>query len=106
MTGAFGGITTTAGGRNAATEAGVTNFGAGGSAAGLVGGGTGFAEAAEVCSCASIDGAVFTGVAAGGFARGRAGGCSTAPFCWIARNTSPGREMWERSILVLISSST
>jgi hypothetical protein len=99
-------MTTTAGGRKAATEAGVTNFGAGGSTAGL-GGGTGFAGVAEASSCASIEGAVLTGVAAGGFAKGRAGGCSTAPFCCVmARNTSPGREMWERSILVLISSST
>ena len=48
-TGAFGGITTTAGGRRAATEAGVTNLGAGGSgAAGL--GGTGLGGAGATSS--------------------------------------------------------
>jgi hypothetical protein len=38
--------------------------------------------------------------------RGRAAGCSAPPFCCVmARSTSPGREICERSILVLISSS-
>ena len=45
------------------------------------------------------------GVAAGGLTTGRAAGCSTASFCCvIARSTSPGSEIWERSILVLMSS--
>jgi len=36
----------------------------------------------------------------------RVGGVATAPFCCVmALSTSPGREMFERSILVLISSS-
>ena len=104
VTGAFGGITTTAGGRIAATEAGVTSFGAGGSATGL--GGKGLTGAAGAASLASIGGAAMTGLAAGGFAIGRVAGCSAASFCCVmARNTSPGREICDRSILVLISSS-
>jgi len=104
-TGALGGITTTDGGRYvAATEAGVTILGAGGagaSVAGLGGIAFGAAGAIGVSAFASI-----AGVAVGGRTTGRAAGCSAAPFCWvIARSTSPGREMCERSILVLISSS-
>jgi hypothetical protein len=69
-------------------------------------GGKGFAGATGASVFASTDGAVFTGVAIGGFAMGRVGGCSAASFCCVmARNTSPGREICERSILVLISSS-
>jgi hypothetical protein len=46
------------------------------------------------------------GAVAGGFAAGREAGGSGVPFCCVmARSTSPGREMCERSILVLISSS-
>ncbi len=89
----------------AATDAGVTIRGAGGagagaSAAGLAGifGATG---ATGVSAFASTAGGVI-----GGLAGGRAAGCSATPFCWvIARSTSPGREICERSILVLISSS-
>lgn len=105
VTGAFGGITTTEGGRSAATEAGVTNLGAGGS------GGAGLAGAADTgaSAFASIDGAATGGFAtgaAGGLLTGRATGCSVASFCCvIARSTSPGREIWERSIFVFISSS-
>jgi hypothetical protein len=105
VTGALGGITTTVGGRYvAATEAGVTIFGAGGTGASLAGlGGTAFGVARAAGA------SVFTsaaGVATGGLTAGRGEGCSVAPFCWvIARSTSPGREIWERSILVLISSS-
>jgi hypothetical protein len=104
-TGAFGGITTTEGGRSAATEAGVTIFGAGASVGGL--GGAAFADAAGVSALASSDGAevVAAGFAAGGRAIVRAAG-SAVSFCWVmARSTSPGREMCDRSILVLISSS-
>src|SRR5208283_4566327 len=46
------------------------------------------------------------GGVAGGLTTGRAAGCSAAPFCCVmARSTSPGREIFDRSILVLISSS-
>ncbi len=105
-TGTLGGITTTDGGRYvAATDAGVTIRGAGGagvgaSAAGLAGifGATGATEASAFASTA--------GGVTGGRTAGRAAGCSATPFCCvIARSTSPGREICERSILVLISSS-
>jgi len=108
VAGTFGGITTTAGGRYvAATEAGVTILGAGGAtgAGGSLAGGAGIALAVAAGAGASVltSGA---GVTAGLIA-GRATGCSTvAPFCCvIARSTSPGREICERSIFVLISSS-
>ena len=103
----LGGITTTEGGRYvAATEAGVTilgageaGVGAGAFAAGL--GGTAFGNTGAAGAFASPD-----GVVTGGLAAGRATGCSVASFCWVmARSTSPGREICERSILVLISSS-
>jgi len=101
--GIFGGMTTTAGGRCAATVAGVTSLGAGGSI-GL--GAAGLAATTGASSLASIDGAATGGFAAGGFATGRITGRSAASLCCvIARSTSPGREICERSILVLISSS-
>jgi hypothetical protein len=96
--GIFGGITTTDGGRMAATDAGVTSLGAGCSI-GL--GAAGLAVAAGASSFASMDGA-----ATGGFATGRVAGRSAASLCCvIARSTSPGRDICDRSILVLISSS-
>jgi hypothetical protein len=98
-TGTFGGITTTDGGRIAATDAGVTSFGAGASTAGL--GAAGLAVRVGASSFASMEGA-----ATGGFATGRVAGRSAASLCWVmARSTSPGREILDRSILVLISSS-
>jgi hypothetical protein len=106
VTGAFGGITTTDGGRYvAATEAGVTILGAGGVAGTSVAGfgATAFGGAGTIgaSAFASTD-----GVAVGGLIAGRAAGCSVAPFCCVmARSTSPGREICERSILVLKSSS-
>ena len=105
VTGTLGGITTTAGGRcAAATEAGVTSLvGVGASLAGLDGAAFGFAGATGAPSFASTAGVVF---GTGGLTAGRAAGRSTAPFCCvIARSTSPGREICERSIVVLISSS-
>src|ERR1700687_51145 len=93
-TGILGGITTTVGGRYpAATEAGVTILGAAGAGASTAGlGGIAFASTA--------------GFSTGGLTTGRATGCSAAPFCCVmARSTSPGREIFDRSILVLISSS-
>ncbi len=47
-------------------------------------------------------GACVTGGAAG---RAITGGAAASFFCVIARNTSPGREMFDKSIFVLISSS-
>jgi hypothetical protein len=109
-TGLFGGITTTDGGRYvAATEAGVTILGAGGagggvSIAGLGGIALGTDGDAETAGTSGLGSA--TGVVMGGLGAGRAVGCSAAPFCCVmARSTSPGREICERSILVLISSS-
>ena len=102
VTGTLGGITTTDGGRYvAATEAGVTILGAGGAGASLADlGGIAFGAA----GAAGTSGFAST---TGGLAVGRATGCSAAPFCCvIARNTSPGREIFERSILVLMPSSS
>lgn len=99
VAGAFGGITTTDGGRMAATDAGVTSLGAGCSTG--LGGAAGLTVAAGASSFASMDEAV-----TGGFAAGRVAGRSAASLCCvIARSTSPGREICDRSILVLISSS-
>ena len=105
VAGTLGGITTTDGGRYvAATEAGVTILGVGGAGASIAGlsgtafGATGAAGASAFASTA--------GIATGGFTAGRAAGCSTASFCCVmARSTSPGREICERSILVLMPSS-
>jgi hypothetical protein len=92
--GTLGGITTTVGGRYpAATEAGVTILGAVGAGASTAGlGGTALASTA--------------GFSTGGVTAGRAAGRSATPFCCVmARSTSPGREIFDRSILVLIPSS-
>lgn len=111
--GVFGGITTTDGGRYvAATEAGVTSLGVdgdcgGAGAAASAGGFGGTAFGAEgAAGVADAAGASTLVSTAGGFATGRAAGGSMAALrCWMARRTSPGCEMCERSILVLISSS-
>jgi hypothetical protein len=50
-------------------------------------------------------GGTATGFATIGGAAGRAGGAAASFFCVMAFSTSPGREMFDRSILVLISSS-
>jgi hypothetical protein len=102
VAGTFGGITTTVGGRYpAATEAGVTILGGGVAGASLADfGGNGLDDAGA--SFAST-----AGVATGGLTIGRAAGVSAAPFCCVmARSTSPGREIFERSILVLMPSSS
>ena len=95
----LGGITTTVGGRYpAATEAGVTILGAGDagdSTAGL--GGIAFGAPAFASTA---------GFSTGGLTGGRAAGRSATPFCCVmARSTSPGREILDRSILVLMPSS-
>lgn len=109
-TGTLGGITTTDGGRNvAATEAGVTILGAGGAGAGasLAGlGGIAFGAPDPDAAGASVF-ASAAGALTGGLTAGRGAGFSAAPFCWVmARSTSPGREIFERSILVLMPSSS
>lgn len=104
-TGTFGGITTTDGGRYvAATEAGVTILGAGGGAgASVTGLGATAFGGAGAGGASTFASTVGVGV---GLIAGRAAGCSAAPFCCVmARSTSPGREICERSILVLKSSS-
>ena len=104
--GVFGGMTTTAGGRIAATEAGVTSRGAGVSTVGFAGAAGFTATGAGASGLASTGGAGATGFGAGGLTTGRAEVCSAASFCCVmARRTSPGREMCERSILVLMPSS-
>jgi hypothetical protein len=90
----------------AATEAGVTILGAGGGGAGAsLAGLGGIAFGALNAAGASV----FTsaaGALAGGLKAGRGAGTSAAPFCWVmARSTSPGREIFDRSILVLMPSS-
>src|SRR5437879_7144995 len=104
---AAGGVTGGAGGR--ITEGagrvvcGVMNLGAG------VGGAAGFAAAgAGVAVGAGAGGAaVFVSTGGRGAAgRGGAGAVAACCFCVISFRTSPGLEMWERSILVLISSAS
>jgi hypothetical protein len=93
-----GGATGTAGG--AATEAG------GAAAAGFAAGGgvtvVGRLTPAGNATAGFSAGACVTG---GATRRGAAGGATASLRCVIAFNTSPGREMCDRSILVLISSS-
>ena len=50
-------------------------------------------------------GGAITGFATTGGAAGRTGTAAASFFCVIAFSTSPGREMCDKSILVLISSS-
>ena len=100
-TAGFGG-TGGATGAGGATVAGVTIRGGTGGTGAETGGAAGNVDAAGAAVfCAGMAGFA----AAGGCATGRAGGAA-ASFCWvIAFSTSPGREICERSILVLISSS-
>jgi hypothetical protein len=114
--GAAGGWATTAGGAGgrggtaigAAGLTGAAVFSTGGTIAGRGGavagdgtgaaGGVGLATRGATIGLATADGGV-----AG---RGATGGAAAASFrCVMALSTSPGREMCERSILVLISSS-
>jgi len=99
VNGPLGGITTTVGGRYpAATEAGVTILGAGDAGASVAGlGGIAFGAPAFASTA---------GFSTGGLTAGRAAGGSATPFCCVmARSTSPGREIFDRSILVLMPSS-
>ena len=107
--GAGDGATTAAGGaatgRTGATEgAGVSTAGrsaAGATTAGRATGGT--TGAGGTIGLAA--GAATTGLATMGGAAGLAGGATASFCCVIALRTSPGREIFDRSILVLISSS-
>ncbi len=76
------------------SAAGVTTAGRGAGGTAGAGGTIGFAT-----------GGATTGLAVTGGAAGRAGGTTASFCCVIALRTSPGREMCDRSILVLISSS-
>jgi len=82
----------------ATTRTGTTGAAGGAAAVGAGGAPTGFAVGGATAAGA---GAGVTGVVA----RGAAGGATASLRCVIAFNTSPGREMFDRSILVLISSS-
>jgi len=107
VAGTLGGITTTAGGRYvAATDAGVTSLGVGGSGAGTSVAGLGGTALGGATGALGASTFAAAGGATGGLTTRRATGCSAVSFsCVMARSTSPGREICERSILVLISSS-
>ena len=101
VTGRTGGATTV----GAAATAGLSGTIAGldGAATGGEAGTTGAAEATGATGFATGGAG---GLAANGGATGRAGGGAAASFfCVMALSTSPGREMCDKSILVLISSS-
>jgi hypothetical protein len=108
VAGTLGGITTTEGGRYvAATEAGVTILGAGGVPCGAsvdVFGATAFGVDEDTNAAGADALALTAGGVTGGLAGGWAVGASAAPFL-MARSTSPGREIFDRSIFVLIPSS-
>ena len=111
VTGRAGGATTgvdacggTATGETARVVDGVLADTAEGGGAGFVGGGA--TVVGRLTPAGRAAAGFSAGVCAGGAAgRGGAGGAAASFFCVIALNTSPGREMFDRSILVLISSS-
>ena len=89
------------GGAGGFSAAGATTTGRGGAT-----GSTGAAGGATGAGAAGLGAGVATaGLAATGGAAGRAGAATASFCCVMALSTSPGREMWDRSILVLISSS-
>ena len=77
---------------------GVTGVAGGAETEGVAGGGVGRATGGATTGLATI-----AGGAAG--RTGAGGGAAASFFCVIALSTSPGREMFDKSILVLISSS-
>jgi hypothetical protein len=84
----------------------VTGRGATGAAGAAVTGAAGAGAAGFVAGGTTTGRLTLAGGATGGAAgRAAAGGATASFFCVIALNTSPGREMFDRSILVLISSS-
>ena len=109
-TGGRGAAGITGGAEAASGGAGAVNVGRGvevgttrrgGTAAGLGGGVTAGLAAGTLGAAAA--GLVSIG---GGVIAGRAGATGTCCFARIAFSTSPGLEMWDRSILVLISSES
>jgi hypothetical protein len=102
--GAGRGGTATGGAGGVAVAAGFSTTGA--TTAGRGGRTTGGVTGAAGGGVGLVTGGAITGLATIGGAAGRVGAGATASFCCvIALSTSPGREMCERSILVLISSS-
>ena len=100
------------GAEGAGRSTGVVTEGRGGAAGGRTGDAADWAATGAADGFAT-DGGTATGLgtdaAVGGATGGTAGGAgvvAAAPFCCVmALSTSPGREMFDRSILVLISSS-
>ncbi len=101
---AAGGATTTGGAIGLSTTGGgaTVRIGAAGTT-GDCGGGGGVAGAAGFATGGAITGLAITGGATG--LTGTGVGAAASFFCVIARSTSPGREIFDKSILVLISSS-
>ena len=90
----------------AAGLAGAAGLSTGATTAGRIAGGGTAAEGAAGGGVGLANGGAATGFAttAGG-TPGRAGGATASFFWMMALRTSPGREMFDKSILVLISSS-
>jgi len=103
-TGGAGGVAGAAGFSAAGVTIAGRCTGAGGTGAETgVGGADGAAGAAGFAAAGTAEGLGATGGVAG---RGGTGGAAAASFfCVIALSTSPGREICDKSILVLISSS-
>jgi hypothetical protein len=99
------------GGAATGADGAITGFSAIGGAAGRGGAGVTVAAAGTGGATGGVAGLTGAGGATAGFAAtggatGRAGGGAAASFFWvIALSTSPGREICDKSILVLISSS-
>src|ERR1700686_3335822 len=98
--GAVDAVTEGVGGPTAAGGGGTPGGRAGGAATVACGGG-----GAAGGGVAFTAGGTATGLAATGGAAGRVGAAAASFFCVMAFSTSPGREMCDKSILVLISSS-
>jgi len=82
-----------------AAAGGTTGFAAGGTTTGRL------TAAGDVTAGFSTGGCAAGACVRGGTARGAAGGATVSFCCVIAFSTSPGREMCDKSIFVLISSS-
>lgn len=100
--GATSGLAETTGGAGCvatgAAGGATTGLGTGGTSTGRLTGAGGAATNFSSAGCAM-------GAAGGGTGRGATGGATASFCCVIAFSTSPGREMCDRSIFVLISSS-